>query len=438
MENVKTINLRRTEPRSVFIVISISLFLFPSFFSAFSTYIYRNNVNMYIVQAVSFIIGLLAISSKFKLKLISGEIGIKTLYVCLFLIQLINNGDIRNSLSNYVILSGITFLFVIFIISHSSLAVESIMKPILAFSAIHLIAGFYFYLNPSSMRFIAYNYFNLTERTRSLLEIGLTGGWFFTLTDQLTLSGVYMAIAVIASFCIVLSKYIQHKKFPIWVIAFLVMSFAGLALTGKRAHFVFAILSLIIIYLVSYAGNDRRAVIIRVFVGALIAFVCYFIFIRISAFQAIILRLELFGSLGDTSTNIRQGYWETALSMFRENPLFGIGWRQFRYLASSVNGNDVHNVYLQLLAETGIIGFTLYITFFVIHYVRTVKIINRRTDEISVQTYLPVLFSLGYQTFFLLYCFTGNPLYDIQLNTLYFICCGITQYYWHKYRAISE
>ena len=60
-----------------------------------------------------------------------------------------------------------------------------------------------------------------------------------------------------------------------------------------------------------------------------------------------------------------QGHYVIALRMFLDNPIFGQGPKSFRYLCSEekfmkfdgICTTHPHNTYLQLLAETGLIGF---------------------------------------------------------------------------------
>ncbi len=433
MKMIKEIKIRNIEIKNAIMMFSFCVFLFPSFFSSFSTYIYKNNVNVYIVQVVSLIIGIVTSSSNYKITISRGILNFQIICIIIFVIQLLNNGDLAHGLTNYVILTAIELIFVNFLIAQNENATINSCKTVYIFSLVHLFSGFYFYFNPDRYVEVAYRYFNLTKRTEELMKSGLAAGWLFTLTDQLSLSGIYMSVAVLIFFCTLQNARIRSSRITIHNVIFSVLAFAGLALTGKRGPFVFTILSVIIVYLISYVGDNRKLVTFKI-MAALFAFMIgYLVFIRIPAFQNMIFRLENAGGIGDTSANIRHEYAKTAISLFKQNPIFGIGWRQFRYVASNVNGNDVHNTYLQLLAETGMFGFIVFIYFFAMNYVRAIKLINNKLRTMNIQTYSPIYFSLGYQTFFILYCFTGNPLYDIQLRTLYFVCCGITQYYELQY-----
>lgn len=66
-----------------------------------------------------------------------------------------------------------------------------------------------------------------------------------------------------------------------------------------------------------------------------------------------------------------QGHFKSAFNIFLDNPIFGIGIKKFRYECKKPEYYDTyscsshpHNTYLQLLAETGIIGFSFIFLFF--------------------------------------------------------------------------
>ena len=129
--------------------------------------------------------------------------------------------------------------------------------------------------------------------------------------------------------------------------------------------------------------------------------------------------------------NGRQDFYDLTISMWNDHRILGNGWGAFsynfqRYLYDENYGVeylDAHNVYLQLLAECGIIGFLFFLGIMIYIYIFTFNLIKNKKYNLNDAT---LNFSIGYQTFFLLYCFTGNPLYDMQCYCIYFICIGIT------------
>lgn len=120
--------------------------------------------------------------------------------------------------------------------------------------------------------------------------------------------------------------------------------------------------------------------------------------------------------------------YSLALSFYRRNPLLGIGWGKFRgytqgiFSQFSATTYEVHNVYLQLLCETGIIGLVTFLTAVGTTLFHSVKkywsFINTDYTEDKFQA---VRLGLFLQLFFLFYCLSGNPLYDYNFLITYFI-----------------
>ena len=74
----------------------------------------------------------------------------------------------------------------------------------------------------------------------------------------------------------------------------------------------------------------------------------------------------------------RTGAWLAGLEVFQSSPLIGIGWGRFVEEASS--GIAAHNWYIAVLAETGIVGFLLWMLFIV------ASVLALRTKPRAAQT----------------------------------------------------
>ena len=134
------------------------------------------------------------------------------------------------------------------------------------------------------------------------------------------------------------------------------------------------------------------------------------------------------GNLNDLSSGRIEYFWVYAIDMFLDSPIFGKGWRAFKYNGiGTLNANDAHNIYLQLLAEVGLVGFVLVLFFMIRALITTYKAI--RENEVclflSDKSIYILKMSFAYQIFFILYGFTGNPLYDPQCYYPYILCCSI-------------
>jgi O-antigen ligase len=81
-------------------------------------------------------------------------------------------------------------------------------------------------------------------------------------------------------------------------------------------------------------------------------------------------------------SRVHDSHFKTAFNMFLDNPLFGKGPNTFRLLCDEKKYNinefscstHPHNIYIQLLAETGLIGFCFVAFFFVYIFINLLKV----------------------------------------------------------------
>jgi O-antigen ligase len=70
---------------------------------------------------------------------------------------------------------------------------------------------------------------------------------------------------------------------------------------------------------------------------------------------------DVSGQTLDSSSLERLELWEDAISMFKKNPITGTGFDTYQLMGRVVWYKDTHNYYVKVLAETGIVGFALYL-----------------------------------------------------------------------------
>jgi O-antigen ligase len=165
----------------------------------------------------------------------------------------------------------------------------------------------------------------------------------------------------------------QKKKLELYFISLMLLLLSGLILiSGERAAFFLYVLSFlfIIIFIKSYPKLR-----IALSVGSLIT-----IIIIILSSSVVKNRMLLEPASTITKSIFTSGHnslIRTAYNMFLDKPIFGHGPKMFRIIckdekyASGISpcDNHPHNFYVQLLAETGIIGFSfLFSTFAYVLY----------------------------------------------------------------------
>lgn len=99
---------------------------------------------------------------------------------------------------------------------------------------------------------------------------------------------------------------------------------------------------------------------IKLFSGGAIAGILIFPFLLI--------HFERLQGVDDATEFGRLAAWQAAATLFLDHPFLGIGYGNFRFVSSELvpvalpGTLEAHNLYLQLLAETGLVGFLVFAT----------------------------------------------------------------------------
>lgn len=227
---------------------------------------------------------------------------------------------------------------------------------------------------------------------------------------------------------VVISNVIVSRKFSIKNIILVIIMIASLLLTQKRS--VIVVLSLILIIMIIALKRNRIATkVVRKLILVLVVIGIILIIIIPDTLKV----FNRFFEGGRLYLSGRDNLWDYAKGMFYDRPLFGYGIGTYNIYCNDMGyfsgAMHAHNIYLQLLAEVGIVGFMMFITVFVTSLAETIKIV-RNAIKLSDNSALKVaaLFSLYMQLFFLLYGIVGVPLYNYTQLFVYLIAISIGQH----------
>lgn len=262
--------------------------------------------------------------------------------------------------------------------------------------------------------------------------IGGTLGYRAGLADHYSQNGIFISIVImgLGSFLVAyFNKKSKSSKILVLLIMF-ILSNVTMLLTSKRGPFIFSAVTLIIIYFMG--SNEKISKNIIKFMLILVA-VVVLILIAINYIPELSITFErLVDSGNDENSQARFEMWKLAFKIFKENPIIGEGTYSYReeYALTFPSFDDryshlnTHNVYLQVLAENGIIGFGLFLLASTFSIIKTLKLIFelKKLKNLSLTLYATVLFALSMQIYFFIYSTTGNCLYDIVFS---FYCCSI-------------
>mgnify|MGYP004501953557 CR=1 FL=1 len=271
---------------------------------------------------------------------------------------------------------------------------------------------------------------------RSVFKMGYMPG----LAVHYSTNGMYLGVGLIVASTILFFSLGKRKKGLL--VGYVILVAIALLLTGKRALVIFPVAAIIVAY---YLYNSDKPIgrigkLVLLLVVVVVAFVIGSNFIP--SLSNFINRFAETSAAGDVSLG-RLEQSAIALGIFKKNIIFGSGWDSFKYLYKAQFGSllNVHNIYIQLLCENGIIGAVPFYCFFVYALSRTVNSLvylrkNNPGENTAAELYL--CFSISMQIFFLLYGMTGNPLYDQQVFYPYIVCVAAGEFYVNYVRNVKQ
>lgn len=226
------------------------------------------------------------------------------------------------------------------------------------------------------------------------------------------------------------SQYLRTQKRQDLIVS--IIYIIAILLSGKRIAVVVPVITII---LSLRAGRkDKHTEKGSKNILAAIVFSLILMILFVPHVREVILRIVgfLYKTDGDLTGNRVTLLWPAAINMFFNRPIFGSGLNTYNaYLrelyntSASVLANwesNAHNIYLQILAETGIVGGTLCFAFFAYNLSSTIKLYEEIEDNDKKQL---CIISLGLQIVFLFIGMTENTFYATGELLTYFVACGI-------------
>lgn len=230
-----------------------------------------------------------------------------------------------------------------------------------------------------------------------------------TLTSGGAIAGLAFEKAYAAFICnlglgVIFAEFVAQRSYKYVIQSILVM--IALMMTGKRTLFIIPIVALLI-YVMLFSKNNKFIKLAGVGLG-----ISAFIIIAYTIIPEASLIIDRIINSGGDVLSGRENFWNYAMDMFHQNPFFGRGFMSFndfvfnqgfRYYGERWN-YQAHNVYIQLLGETGIIGCGVIIILIIILIIKAISLAKSTSNFWDVLlVYWIMLFGI--------YSLTGNTLY---------------------------
>ena len=272
---------------------------------------------------------------------------------------------------------------------------------------------------------LLYMYYGELNNIKHLLKVVMYGGYsvvlltvlFFgmnSLTDILAasvrLNSSFLnqnMLGMLAAFTIIINLYFvlyyhEEKKAMLFGVASLIV----LAAAGSRKSIIELFMGVILLCITkNYSEKKSVSSLFKVLIVVTLAcFAGYFV-IQLPMFSFINMRFEnlihqLTGSgYADYSVRTRASLNELGMKLFSENPILGIGMDCSRIPAKNLTGRDyyLHNNFIELLADGGVIGFILFYSIYALLFYRMIKLRKYRDAEYDISLILMLIHVvLGY------------------------------------------
>lgn len=249
-------------------------------------------------------------------------------------------------------------------------------------------------------------------------------------TSHYSTNGIYLAVGLLSTL-----PFLMLGKRKWFFATCAVVILVALLLTTKRAHLVFGVCA----FVVGYFFYNTRKMTSTLGRGLLIAAVLVVGLFAASTYAPDL--TQVFGRIAeavdDETFGNRSSFYVLCMDMWGDSPLIGSGMGSYTdtfnrtplgavYIANGYADMKAHNVFLQVLAEGGVIGFALFLGASVGSLYLVGKSLVRANGEYPERTLERAILagSLAMQSFFIFYCLTGNPLYTFQSFASYLFCVG--------------
>lgn len=137
-------------------------------------------------------------------------------------------------------------------------------------------------------------------------------------------------------------------------------------------------------------------------------------------------------SEADTSVSMRLDMWYSAIEMIIEHPLLGVGWGAFKFVypvyneliqEAGITIFHAHNMFLNIWAETGILGFVCFFWFFYGNAYYGWKLLKMpQIDTFDRAAATMMIAAVVSQTI----CgFSDYDLFSTQISLTFWLICGI-------------
>ena len=154
----------------------------------------------------------------------------------------------------------------------------------------------------------------------------------------------------------------------------------------------------------------------------------------------IIIERFTFTNLRDFTSG-RNYIYLAGFDMFYQSPLIGHGIYSvpsvFAIKYNLLGIQQMHNIYLQFMAELGIIGTIIIVTIIIYNYQKTFRVFRKAYSNKNLKLKFMIGSSFYVQTLWIIYGFFGNPFTEHVFLLIYILATAISYYYYKERKTFQ-
>ncbi|MFH1523132.1 MAG: O-antigen ligase family protein [Patescibacteria group bacterium] len=241
--------------------------------------------------------------------------------------------------------------------------IDILIKIFLGVSSLLCLIGIYFYITGSYCRITSTFYWPNPFASYLLFSLPLSLSWLIKKAEP-TRKALLSALVLV----ILLSSFI---------------------LTGSRGAFISLLFGSLIYIFYVYKEILKNYKLILVLIIASFLFSSFLYYFKEDNYLLLIRNTENQIKI-DNSTSIRMNYWRGTWEIFKDYPLSGSGLGTFgtiypQYQKDPISaGKYAHNLYLEMLAETGPLVLITFLLFFIFFYRKVYKSLSKNVYTLPI------------------------------------------------------
>ncbi|MCS7299690.1 MAG: O-antigen ligase family protein [Spirochaetia bacterium] len=278
------------------------------------------------------------------------------------------------------------------------------------------IFGVVFYIFPEFSLIIGLGKANIIEIPSSLIftNDSIIRSTSITPNPVIYSSVVLYSIPILVSMLLVLSNsFSRNVDVKLFLLLALVVFLIGVVIftSGSRSILLISPVSLILVFLIL---KKNRQILMSIILFVIVI-------TPVVIFSEILDRIESIFTLTDYSSFLnRLDAIRLSLGILKDNWLIGVGFVNFKEYVPSYYGNYLHNLYLSILVETGILGFLSFIALISVALYKSFRnVILGRVDYIKLGAFVSVIC-------FLLHGLIDNTMYVVSLGMMFWFFLGLS------------